>query len=248
MKKIIAAIRYFYKAFFKNDEYAKFVILENVASLIYPKYKFSEFGRTFLNDSEFISDYYMRQCGNNFHSLDRKYFLRELIKLVNHIDGHTAECGVYLGASSYLICLGNEKSNFKKVHYLFDSFEGLSLPDPIDGTYWAKGNLSAPEIIVRENLIQFDNCEYFKGWIPSQFYNISNRKFSFVHVDVDLYQPTLDSISFFYDRLLPGGIILCDDYGFTSCPGAKLAMDEFFNRKPEQIIQVPTGQAFIIKI
>lgn len=44
---------------------------------------------------------------------------------------------------------------------------------------------------------------------------------------VDLYEPTKDSIEFFYDKLNVGGIFLCDDYGFTSCPGATKAIDEF---------------------
>jgi hypothetical protein len=68
-----------------------------------------------------------------------------------------------------------------------------------------------------------------------------------VHIDVDLYQPTLDSIRFFYPRLAPGGIILCDDYGYSSCPGAKGAFDEYMKDRPEKIIHAPTGQAFIIK-
>ena len=45
----------------------------------------------------------------------------------------------------------------------------------------------------------------------------------------------------------PGGIILCDDYGFLTCPGAKTAMDAFFADKPEEIVNLPTGQGLVIK-
>ena len=117
----------------------------------------------------------------------------------------------------------------------------------MDGKYWAEGDLVVTEEIVKENLKDFSSCVYCKGWIPSKFDLVKNNIFSFVHLDVDLYQPTKDSLDFFYDRLAPGGIILCDDYGFTSCPGAKKAMDEFFETANESIIHVPTGQAFIIK-
>ncbi len=247
MRKIKTAIKYFYLAFIKNDEYSKYVLAENIVKLVYPKYKFSEFGRLYLDDENFISEFYLPWCGKNFHSLDRKFFLKELIELVRGVSGDTVECGVYTGASSYLICLANHTSTFEKTHHLFDSFEGLSTPSEKDGSYWQSGNLTASEDLVRENLKDFTNCKYYKGWIPTQFNLVAERRFSFVHIDVDLYKPTLDSIAFFYDRLEVGGIILCDDYGFSSCPGAKDAMDEFFSSKKEQIVHVPTGQAFIIK-
>ena len=77
--------------------------------------------------------------------------------------------------------------------------------------------------------------------------DISERRFSFVHVDVDLFQPTLDSIRFFYERTNTGGIILCDDYGFATCPGATRAVDEFLADKPEKMISLSGGSGFLIK-
>jgi hypothetical protein len=66
-------------------------------------------------------------------------------------------------------------------------------------------------------------------------------------LDVDLYQPTLDSLTFFYEKMTQGGIILCDDYGFTTCPGAKKAMDSFLSDKPEEVVSLPTGQGFVVR-
>ena len=93
----------------------------------------------------------------------------------------------------------------------------------------------------------FKSIHYYKGWIPVRFHEVAELKFSFVHIDVDLYQPTKDSIEFFYNKLSRGGILLSDDYGSVWCPGAKLAFDEFLQDKPEQIILLTTGQAFLIK-
>lgn len=245
---VLIAGKYFYRAIFKNDDYAKFIISEKLVGIIYPKYKFSEFGRLFLEDNDFINRYYTRFCGTNFHSLDRKFFLNQILKLVKNVDGDTAECGVYLGASSYLICKASTNSNFNKTHYLFDSFEGLSQPLEKDGNYWKKGDLTVVEESVKNNLKDFSSCVFCKGWIPERFSMAQDKTFSFVHIDVDLYQPTLDSLKFFYERLVTGGIMLCDDYGFSSCPGATAAMDEFFSTLPESIVHVPTGQAFIVKV
>lgn len=68
-----------------------------------------------------------------------------------------------------------------------------------------------------------------------------------MHIDVDLYQPTLDSLAFFYPRLISGGICFFDEYGLLSCLGARAAVDEFLRDKPEPIIELATGQAVLVK-
>lgn len=125
---------------------------------------------------------------------------------------------------------------------------GYLNPLEVDGEYWYEGALTSREEQVQEKLSSFsEKLRLYKGWIPKRFDEVSEKKFCFVHIDVDLYQPTLDSISFFYPRLVKGGIILCDDYGFNTCPGAKKAFDEYVKDKPEKIVHVPTGQGFIVK-
>jgi O-methyltransferase len=229
----------------RGKEYPRFILAETICRLIYPKYKFSDFGRTFLEDKEFLEWYKHSVSKWNFHTLDRKYTLHEFMKLTRDIEGDTAECGVFQGASSYLICKHIE--NTEKYHHIFDSFEGLSEPRQIDGNWWKKGKLCASEEIVKQNLHTFRNVHYYKGWIPERFKDVEHLTFSFVHIDVDLYQPTKDSIEFFYERVSEGGILLFDDYGTDTCPGAQLAIDEFFQHKSEPIILLTTGQAFIIK-
>jgi hypothetical protein len=65
---------------------------------------------------------------------------------------------------------------------------------------------------------------------------------------VDLYQPTYDSLDFFFPRLVKGGVIVCDDYNFSNFPGAKLAWDEYFKDKDIAFsYEVPLGSKFLIK-
>ena len=111
----------------ENAEYSRFVFAEKISEMIYPKYKFSDFGRLFLEDNAFMNYYESYHGTRNYHSLDRKYTLEQLMKLLNSTDeGDTAECGVFQGASSYLIC--RQIRNSQKQHHVFDSFEGLSAP------------------------------------------------------------------------------------------------------------------------
>ena len=111
----------------------------------------------------------------------------------------------------------------------------------------APGVLRSTEETLRKNLEGFTNFEVYKGWIPTRFEAVADRKFSFLHIDVDLYPPTRDTLAFFYERLVPGALVIMDDYAFRSCPGAMLAADEFLAGKPEPIVKLPTGQGLIMK-
>ena len=116
--------------------------------------------------------------------------------------------------------------------HLFDSFEGLSGPTEQDAfrpdiANWSKGDLTASEDIAAKNLADFSNVSFHRGWIPSRFGEVADLTFALLHVDVDLYAPTMESMRFFWPRLAPGGLVVCDDYGSVRCPGARAAIDEF---------------------
>lgn len=187
---------------------------------------------------------YGEAAGFNSH---RRLALQQLLRLTAGVSGDTAECGVYLGCGSHIILQSNQRSSLAREHFVFDSFEGLSNPSGKDGAYWKVHDLSVAEHTVKQNLSGFERVTYCKGWIPDRFDDVRDRRFSFVHVDVDLYEPTLASIRFFYDRLNPGGVFVCDDYGFLTCPGATLAVDEYLSGKPEKMVTLPGGGGFFVK-
>ncbi len=95
---------------------------------------------------------------------DRRWMLYQLLRLIEAVPGDTAECGVFKGASSYLLCKANSESKIhKQWHFLFDLFEWLSEPLTADGNHWRKGALTCGIEIVKDNLLEFENFSLHKG-------------------------------------------------------------------------------------
>ncbi len=212
-------------------------------------FRLNQRGVSWHTDEAFL-DLIRRFPGGGGHT-PKRYNLYHLAKGTAHLPGDTAECGVATGITSHLICLATQREG--RSHHAFDSFEGLPEPEAIDKprvaniTALEKGQYAVGLDQVRRHLSAFNHVVFHKGWIPDKFGNVADRQFSFVHVDVDFFQPTLDCFKFFYDRMIPGGMIVCDDYGFPQTPGAKDAMDQFFADKPEPIIKLAAGHAMIVK-
>lgn len=222
---------------------ARLQLLEMARSRFFPEYRLTDFRKVWWRDEAFFENlekvHYERLV-----AAERPFLLRELLKLVSHLDGDTAEAGVYRGACSWLIC--NGRRGRRSTHHGFDSFEGLSRPVDEDGDYWRVGDLSV-DVNDAARLLEPFNAVLHKGWIPEVFGQAEIESLVFAHIDVDLYEPTLASLEYFYPRLVPGGILLCDDYGYETCPGQKRAVDDFMRQHPEPVIHSPTGQAFILK-
>jgi hypothetical protein len=224
-----------------------YAAVERCLAILYPSAKIGEDLKSFWNDTDFVAAY-QALVGDNYRALERKFTVYNLLNSLHWTSGAIAECGTYNGSTAYFMALVNERSGKDRQIHLFDSFEGLSRPSAEDGSYWRAGDLAYPEDAVRRNLDGFHNIHIHRGWIPTQFSRVADNRFCFVHVDVDIYRPTRDSIEFFFPRLELGGMLVCDDYGFDSCPGARRAMDDFFSARPERIIHLPTGQGLVIKL
>ena len=225
---------------------ARFRLLQWAGKVLVPSYRFKWPQLDWWRDQAF-TQFLDRFGERDLPNVDRKWMVYQLLRLVADLPGDTAECGVYRGATSYLICCANREARTPpKAHHLFDSFAGLSEPGASDGDHWTKGDLRCEIDDVRKALSGFAGVQFHPGWIPVPFHAMTERKFSFVHIDVDLHDPTRDSLAFFYPRMTPGGIILCDDYGISTCPGATRAMDEYLDNKPEKVLSLPDGGGFLI--
>jgi len=179
-------------------------------------------------------------------SKDRCWNIYSFCKHCSVIGGDFVECGVYKGGTAYIIA--NAISDDTVLH-LFDTFDGMPELANNDPAPEKSGDYKSNFDDVVSFLSGFNNICFYRGVMPETFKTVNVPKVSFLHVDVDLYASTRDVFGFFYDKMVIGGVILCDDYGFPGyADAAKRAVDEFFIDKKETPIYLPTGQCLIIKL
>ena len=176
----------------------------------------------------------------------RCFMLYQLAHNALRLNGDAAEIGVYKGGTARLLAKTLAQTAAKTLH-LFDTFAGMPETDAARDLH-GKGDFNDTSLAdVQAFLHDCPNVDFHPGFFPATAGPIETAQFCFVHVDVDIYRSVLDCCRFFYPRLVTGGVMVFDDYGFFSCPGAKQAVDEFFADQPEHVIYLPTGQCMIIK-
>lgn len=178
--------------------------------------------------------------------IERAWTVWQMALHASSLEGIMLEAGVFQGGTARLLRRVAEEQ--KKQLHLFDSFEGMKVADDeldrhVSGDF-ADTSLEGVQKVVGTG----DFVHFHKGWIPDTFAGLEMQKVCFAHIDLDLYQGVLDTLAFVYPRMPTGGVIVCDDYGFASCPGARRAIEEFFADKPEKPLALLTGQAVIHKL
>jgi O-methyltransferase len=173
----------------------------------------------------------------------RCYMLFQMARQTSQTAGEVAEVGVYKGGTARLLALALPE---KTVH-LFDTFAGMPSTNVDFDKHFAGDFHDTSLDAVQERLKDCGNVRFYKGLFPATSTPIEQVKFSLVHVDADIYDSVRACCEFFYSRLEKGAVMLFDDYGFPTCPGARKAVDEFFSDKPEIPFYLPTGQCWVMR-
>jgi O-methyltransferase len=176
----------------------------------------------------------------------RCYMLYQLLDQARCLPGDVAEVGVYRGGTARL--LAERLQDTDKHLFLFDTFAGMPSTDQTRDLHHQGDFADTSLESVRDFVGVRPNVSFHPGRFPESGAPIITRRFSFVHVDADIHQSVLDCCTLFFPRLVRGGVMVFDDYGFVSCPGAKAAVDAWFTYQLERPIYLPTGQCLVIKV
>lgn len=179
---------------------------------------------------------------------DRLYTLFQLAQQLR-VGDSIVEVGVYKGGSTKFLCevlLGHE---VKTDIYAIDTFEGFNEVDSrLDGKHNTSTSFKDTSFEqVAEYLKSYENLHLIKGDIKSVSDQVSSvTQIGLLHCDVDTYGATKYVLDNFHSQITVNGSIVCDDYGFTSCKGAKLAVDQFVSEHNNwRMLHLLTGQAIL---
>lgn len=185
----------------------------------------------------------VRRTIETHSDVNEVYQIVQAIIAVRKVDGDLAEVGVYRGGTAKIIVQYKENKSL----YLFDTFEGFPKPGQNDLPFFRKGMLSSQYNEVKSYFRREKNVFLYKGIFPQDTGKyVKDVKFSFVNLDVDLYESTLHCLRFFYPRMNRGAIIISHDY--LAIPAVYKAFNEFFEDKDEGIIGICGSQCMVVKL
>ena len=193
----------------------------------------------------------------------RAFHLGRYVEYAAKLPGNMIECGVFGGFSSLMSCkiLSQLSPEFNgEGFYLCDSFEGLSQPlerdlvkvvesNGIVKKYSShkQGHFAVDYATVSGRFSEYPGVTLLKGWIPEVFAKLPESKWSYVHIDVDLYDPTMACLNYFYPRMTKGGVILNDDFDSPMFPGGRKSWIDFFEPMGLSYVVLDSGQSVYIK-
>jgi O-methyltransferase len=152
-----------------------------------------------------------------------------------------AEVGVWKGGTSrFLLDIAPSGSTLNA----FDTFEGHDGRDIGHDGEHAAGSFSDTSIERVRRLLP--DARLHQGRFSDTCHAMQGRRFHVVHLDVDIYEPMQHALRFFATRMHQGGIIVVDDYGFSTCPGVLKAVDEFDAPHFDVFKNLLTGQARLV--
>lgn len=173
--------------------------------------------------------------------------LCELIERTKHLPGAIADCGVFFGGSTIAMGLWMRQHRIRKDIYGFDSFEGF---DPesaardlelggVDNKdrHLHRFRATSYDMVVRKvQRYRLSSVHMVKGYFKDSLLTLpAGLRFCFAHLDVNLYESYKECLEFLYPRIVPGGIIIFDEYNDPPWPGCNKAVDEFLQGKPETL-------------
>lgn len=174
------------------------------------------------------------------------------------LDGDFVECGVNRGFLSSAIMEHLDWDMRGRTFYLLDTFAGLDERfvsneerergamernlDELASGFYVRGSES-----VVANFAQWRNVAIVVGPIPDTLPQVQATRIAYLHLDMNCAPPEVAAAEYFWDRLLPGAVVLLDDYAYYGFAAQKAAMDAFAKTKGVAICSLPTGQGLMIK-
>lgn len=146
-------------------------------------------------------------------------------ELKNGSSANFVECGTHTGNTASFAFFYSQLFKTNRKFYLIDTYTGLvkNLISNAEKKEWKKNktypykNYTADvEKIIRKKFHKYTNVKIIKGIIPKVFKKLKIKKISYLHIDLNCAIPEIEALKFFWPKIIKGGIIISDDYGWPN--------------------------------
>jgi len=207
----------------------------------------------FRKDPKFREAYRLGKDTGSWGSQDvewRAYICCWAAWSVRDKDGDFVECGVNRGGYSRAVVqyVGFEKLG--KLFWLLDTYKGLAdhlISEDERRAGILPGGYAPCYAHVLETFGSIRGIKILEGVVPDTLTMVTSERVSYLSLDMNNAAPEIAAAEFFWDRLVSGGIIVIDDYGWRKNVNQKLAFDQFSEKRGVRILSLPTGQGLIFK-
>jgi hypothetical protein len=180
----------------------------------------------------------------------RIWILTQCARRCSQLAGNFAEFGVYRGGYAFMV-LSRVHLRAEQQFFLFDTFEGIpdaNLTQQEKEAGFAGRLANTSVAYVADFLKRWSrHIVIVAGDVLDTLVRSETGPIAFCSIDLNASVPTALALEYAYPRLVPGGMVVMDDYGFAGYEEQRSVIDNFFLERSEVVIALPTGQALFIK-
>ena len=174
----------------------------------------------------------------------RSYILLYFADIAGRVEGDFLELGCHTGFTASAVIKKTNFGELNKNYFLYDLFEWKEgdKHQGLDG----HRNPSMYED-VKSRFASFPFVKIVKGSVPQSFSQGFPEKIAFAHIDMNHPDPEAGALEMVLPRLSNGGVVIFDDYGWWGYSAQKIALDPIIAKNHLKVLELPTGQALLIK-
>jgi len=160
------------------------------------------------------------------------------------LDGDFVEIACYRGTTARIVCdYVDFQSRSDKKYFLYDLFEHdetmphHAMPEHSKDLYAQ----------VQARFADFSNVQITQGKVPESLASAAPEKIAFMHLDINNADAEIGALEVLFDRMVPGAVLILDDYGWLGYRAQKMAEDPWLDKRGYKVLELPTGQGMVIK-
>ncbi len=159
------------------------------------------------------------------------------------LEGDFVEIACYKGITARIVCDVLDFAKLGRRYFLYDLFDH----DPAMNHHAMPEHSQQLFASVKARFADSPNVFVTQGKVPDVLGFVAPEKIAFMHLDLNNAEAEVGALDVLFERMVPGAVLILDDYGWLGYRAQKLAEDPWFVARGYFVVELPTGQGMVIK-